>query len=52
MIYILISILYIFILVIYIIIYKYNNDVLLVQNIYKKQLYVPLLNNDMDFQDL
>ena len=52
MIYILISILYIFILVIYIIIYKYNNHVLLVQNIYKKQLYVPLLNNDMDFQDL
>ena len=49
MIYILISI---FILIIYIIIYKYNNDVLLVQNIYKKQLYVPLLNNDMDFQDL
>jgi hypothetical protein len=46
--YLLISILYIIILIIYII----YNDILLQNTIYKKQLYVPLLNNDIDFQDL
>lgn len=54
MIYLLISILYIFILIICIhLIYQYNNDILVPNNIYKKQLYVPLLNNnDIYFQNL
>ena len=32
--------------------YIIYNDILLQNTIYKKQLYVPLLNNDIDFQDL